>query len=219
MPNGNDQKRETDAGAPIALGQALALLSSRMDGLVTETIEAISARGIDAYELAPLMRLRDAARALEDIAALKPATAPQPNAAPGAATNAIRDDLNGGSGRDDRQGSLDASDNLLARASAIIDVMVHGGDDPEYAAQIITRQLLGVGITLPKIGGDARAWKRMHNWRNNLIHHKKAGPAWDAYCAFKDELATIPPEERLRRAVGDKLWDRRQDELHSQRPA
>ena len=210
MPNGNDQKRETDAGAPVALGQALALLSSRMDGLVTETIEAVSARGIDAYELAPLMRLRDATRALEDIAAIKPAVAPQPHDAPGAAP----DDT-----RDDRQGSLDASDILLARASAIIDVMVHGGDDPEHAAQIITRQLLGVGITLPKIGGDARAWKRMYNWRSNLIHHKRAGPAWDDYCAFKDELATIRPEERLRRAVGEKLWDRRQDEFRSQQPA
>ena len=219
MSNGNDQKQEMDAAAPAALRQALALLSSRMDGLVTETIEAVSARGIDAYELAPLMRLRDAARALEDIAAKKPAVAPQPHAAPDAAPDSFRNDSNGGGDRDDREGSLDASDIVLARASAIIDVMVHGGDNPEHAAQIITRQLLGVGITLPKIGGDTRAWKRMYNWRSNLIHYKRAGPAWDAYCAFKDELATIPPEERLRRAVGEKLWDRRQDEFQAQEPA
>lgn len=219
MPNGNDQKRETDAIAPTGLGQALSLLSSRMDELVAETIEAVSAQGIDVYDLAPLMKLRDTVRALEDIAAATSATAQESHQPPGVATDDIRYDLKDGYGRDGRRGSVEVSDNLLARASAIIDVMVHGGEDPEHAAQIITRQLLGVGIKLPEIGGDARAWKRMYNWRSNLIHYKRAGRAWDAYCAFKEELASIPPEERLRRAVGDKLWDRRQDEFYSQEQA
>ena len=88
---------------------------------------------------------------------------------------------------------------------------MQAGHAPEHAAQLITRQLLSVGIELPEAGGDARAWKRLFNWRNRLIHHTRSGPAWDAYCAFKEELADIPPDQRLRQAVGTKLWDRRQD--------
>ncbi len=105
---------------------------------------------------------------------------------------------------------MEASDAVLARASAIIDVLVQGGQTPEQASQVITRQLMAVGIQLPVSGGDARAWKRLLYWRNNLIHHKREGPAWDAYCAFKEQLGDIPPVERLSIATGEQLWDMRQ---------
>lgn len=104
----------------------------------------------------------------------------------------------------------------MARACAIVDLLVHGGDSPEHACQVITRQLLSVGIQLPESGGDARAWKRLMNWRNTLIHYKRAGPAWDVYCAFKEQLADIPPEMRIRMAVGERLWDQRQLEYSAQ---
>ncbi len=103
----------------------------------------------------------------------------------------------------------------MARASAIIDVLVQSGQSPETSAQTIARQLLSVGIELPESGGDVRAWKRILYWRNNLIHYKRAGYAWDVYCAFKEELADIPPDKRLRVAVGERLWDQRQQDLIS----
>lgn len=219
MPNGNDQKRETDARVPTELGQALSQLSSTMARLVTETMEAIGARGIDAYEFAPLIKLRDAVQALDDIATVRApqeGTTPQPAASQQAVAGNIQPVQYD---RDGRSGIVEASEHLLARASAVIDVMIQGGDEPEHAAQMLARQLLVVGIRLPEVGGDARAWKRLFNWRNNLIHHKRAGPAWDVYCAFRDELASIPPEQRLRSAVGDKLWDRRQEEFSSKETA
>jgi len=186
---------EQDAG----LEQTLSDLSASMEHLLTETMESLSLRGIDAYDLAPLMKLRDAIRILDGVAsAAPPALAPDK-----AGAHKL-----GHYGRDGWREDLEASENVLARASAIIDLLVLGGQSPEHAAQIITRQLLVVGIKLPSTNGDARAWKRLFNWRNSLIHYKRSGPAWDTYCSFKEELAAIPPDQRLRMAVGERLWDR-----------
>ncbi len=219
MSSRNDQTPVTDAPPHVALGTALSHLSSTMNKLVEQTIEAVTARGIDAYELAPLMKLRDAVRALDDIATdgkspgagiSPPAANPQPE------SSYDQHGQHNGEGRGD---TVEASEAVLARASAVIDIMVQGGDNPEHAAQMLARQLLVVGIKLPETGGDARAWKRLFNWRNHLIHHKRTGAAWQAYCAFKEELAEIPPDERLRRAVGEKLWDRRHEQVSSQATA
>ena len=205
-----------------------------MDRLVAETIDSLAARGIDAYDLAPLMKLRDAVRALDGVTTSPSQSAQASPAAPAqdqqqaapaapppqpAALGNANPEMLGRYGRDGRRGAVVASDNLLARASAIIDVMVQGGQTAEHACQIITRQLLAVGIKLPESGGDARAWKRLHNWRNNLIHYKRSGRAWDAYCAFKEELADIPPDQRLRVAVGERMWDLRQQDYAGQETA
>ena len=220
MLNRNDQKPEMDARTSAELGAALSQLSSTMDKLVTETIEAVGVRGIDAYELTPLMKLRDTVRALTGIAAVREPredAMPQPAANPQAAADYSQQHAH--FTNDARGNTVEASEHLLARASAVIDVMIQGGDDPEHASQMLARQLLIVGIKLPEAGGDARAWKRLFNWRSNLIHHKRAGPAWDIYCAFKEELERIPPEERLRRAVGERLWDRREIEFSGKESA
>ncbi|GBE44425.1 MAG TPA: hypothetical protein ENH05_03000 [Rhizobiales bacterium] len=178
--------------------------------LVEETIRTLYERGVAAVDLAPLVKLHDAVKAQN--AAQGACAKPEAHAA-----------ITGGSGelsghydRDGRRGELEASDDVMARAGAIIDVLVQGGDTPEHAAQVITRQLLAAGIHLPISGGDARAWKRLLNWRNNLIHYKREGFAWDAYCSFKEKLAHIPPEDRLRLAIGERLWDLRNREIPAQ---
>ena len=178
--------------------------------LVEETIRTLYDKGIAAIDLAPLVKLHEAVKAQN--AAQGTSARPESHAeAPGGPGESHRH-----YGRDGRRGELEASDDIMARASAIIDVLVQGGDTPEHAAQVITRQLLAAGIQLPVSGGDARAWKRLLNWRNNLIHYKREGFAWDAYCSFKEELAHIPPEDRLRLAVGELLWDQRDQEVAAQ---
>lgn len=148
-------------------------------------------------------------------AAMAPQVPHAPSTSAGGAWN--RNSEQGGVyDREGRRGEMKASEDLLARASAIVDLLVQSGDSPEHACQAITRQLLSVGIQLPESGGDARAWKRLMNWRNSLIHHKRSGPAWDAYCAFKEQLAHIPPEKRIQMAVGERLWDQRQVEFSAQ---
>lgn len=198
-------------------------LSAGLDKLVTETVESLAERGIEADELAPLMELRRVVRSLDAVVPATQAPATPSNAAAAPKLFAAQTEpaykLGTAPPSDKRRDSVEASTNLLARASAIIDVMVQSGQTPEHAAQIITRQLLSVGIKLPEYGGDARAWKRLYHWRNTLIHHKRNGQAWDAYCAFRDELASIPPDQRLRQAVGGRLWDQRQENLAGQETA
>ena len=184
-------------------------------GLVEETIRTLYDKGIAAADLAPLVKLHDAVKALSapSAAPVNPAVPAIPAAPATGAGHRASSRPTGPYDREGRRGEVKASEDLMARASAIIDVLVQSGQTPDHSAQTIARQLLSVGIELPESGGDARAWKRMLYWRNNLIHYKRAGYAWDVYCAFKEELAGIPPDRRLRVAVGERLWDQRQEEL------
>ena len=192
-------------------------------GLVEETIRTLFDKGIAAADLAPLVKLHDAVKTPSAPSAAPAApAAPAIPAAPAvfAGQPAPPEHLSthqpsGPYDRDGRRGEVKASEDLMARASAIIDVLVQSGQSPDHSAQTITRQLLAVGIQLPESGGDARAWKRLLNWRNQLIHYTRAGHAWDVYCRFKEELAHIPPDTRLRMAVGERLWDQRQLECSS----
>lgn len=203
--------------------------------LVEQTIRTLYDKGIAMADLAPLVKLHDAVREKtaplpasappQEQAQMPPVTpppAPPPTTQPAPVSTdskvgwAAETDVSESYDRDGRRGELKASEELMARASAIIDLLVHSGHSTEHAAQVITRQLLSVGIQLPECGGDARAWKRLDNWRNNLIHYKRSGPAWDAYCAFKEQLAHIPPDKRLQVAVGERLWDQRKAEYSSQ---
>lgn len=199
--------------------------NKELASLVEQTIKTLYDKGIAAIDLAPLVKLHDAVKSMDQ--PLQAGVTPLPQAGASTAidhpyadspaanwtentkTSSIYD-------RDGRRGEVKASEDLMARASAIIDLLVHSGDSPEQACQVITRQLLSVGIQLPESGGDARAWKRLMNWRNTLIHYKRAGHAWDVYCAFKEQLADIPPEKRIRMAVGERLWDQRQMEYSAQ---
>jgi hypothetical protein len=192
--------------------------SQDLAGLVEQTIRTLYDKGIAAADLAPLVKLHDAVKtpsapsaapAAPAVSAM-PAPPPPPAAGQPAAT-----EPSGPYDRDGRRGEVKASEDLMARASAIIDVLVQSGQTPDHSAQTVTRQLLAVGIQLPECGGDVRAWKRLLNWRNQLIHYTRAGQAWDDYCAFKEQLAHIPPDKRLRVAVGERLWDQRQIEYSS----
>lgn len=209
-----------------------------LEQLVEQTIRTLYEKGIAAIDLAPLVKLHETVKTLdlapssetapqpggayparESMPQNPAAVAPQPPVPPSAPAGGAwngNGDQGGIYNREGRRGEMKASEDLLARASAIIDLLVQSGDSPEHASQVITRQLLSVGIQLPECGGDARAWKRLMNWRNTLIHYKRSGPAWDVYCAFNEQLAHIPPEKRIQMAVGERLWDQRQLEFSAQ---
>ncbi|MGA7457550.1 MAG: hypothetical protein WBW51_09590, partial [Methyloceanibacter sp.] len=57
---------------------------------------------------------------------------------------------------------------LLARVSALIDLLIKAGSGEAEAAQIIMRRLVAAGIPALKQGGDARGWKRLLEWRDDL---------------------------------------------------
>lgn len=194
----SEPSNPADSQRHAQLKAAMAQLSSAMERLVGDTMDSLSARGIDPAELESLLELRDTIRALHGVADDAGEVLPSTPASPEAPQ-----------AHEKRSGTTVASEDLLARASAAMDVLVQSGQTPEHAAQLLTRQLLGIGVVLPESGGDARAWKRLFTWRENLIHRKRSGPAWDAYRAFKRALAEIPAEDRLRRVAGERLWDLR----------
>ncbi len=101
------------------------------------------------------------------------------------------------------------SDILLARLSAMIDLLIKGGHDEAEAAQLVTRRMLAAGVPPPEKGGDARGWKRLLLWRENLSHGIGSREARDEYRDFSREIETIPASERLQRVFDERLWDRR----------
>jgi len=110
--------------------------------------------------------------------------------------------------RERRRGSP-PSTTLLARASVLIDLLVKAGQDEPGAAQTAMRQLMAAGVPAPARGGDSRGWRRLLDFRRNLLLGGGPEEAQYEYQTFAHELENIPPAERLSRVVEEKLWDRR----------
>jgi len=110
--------------------------------------------------------------------------------------------------RERRRGSS-PSPVLLARAAAVIDLLVKGGHDESEAAQMVMRRLMAASVPAPTQGGDARGWRRLLEWRNTLLHGYGSEEAKLEYRAFAHELEAIPPAERIKRVLDERLWDRR----------
>jgi hypothetical protein len=109
----------------------------------------------------------------------------------------------------ERRHSAAPSSILLARAAAVIDLLVKSGQDESEAAQTVMRRLVAAGVPAPTQGGDARGWRRLLEWRNSI--HQGFGPedAKYEYRTFAREIEAIPPAERVSRVLDERLWDRR----------
>lgn len=108
-----------------------------------------------------------------------------------------------------RRKRLPPSESLLARASAVIDLLIKAGSDEAEAAQIFMRRLMTAGIPPPQKGGDARGWRRLLEWRTDLGNGLVSEEARQEYLNFAREIEAIPANERVRRVLDERLWDRR----------
>ena len=104
------------------------------------------------------------------------------------------------------------SEELLARASAVIDLLIKAGHEEAEAAQIVMRRLMAMGVPPPRQGGDARGWRRLLEWRTELGHGLVSQEAQAEYKDFSREIEAIPAQERVKRVLDDQLWDRRRRE-------
>jgi hypothetical protein len=114
-----------------------------------------------------------------------------------------------GQGSANRRKRKPPSDILLARLSVVIDLLVKAGYDDAEAAQLLTRRMLAAGVPPPQQGGDARGWRRLLEWRENLSHGIGSADAKDEYRDFTRDIEGIPATERLSRVLDEQLWDRR----------
>jgi hypothetical protein len=112
-------------------------------------------------------------------------------------------------GEDRRQGDTDASPHMLARVSAVIDLLTAAGFSQEHAAQILTRQMLSQRLKLPLTGGDPRGWRRVHLWRQRFLATGRESPQWAMYVSFKEELLMTFGTGLAHAAVRNPIWDRR----------
>jgi hypothetical protein len=103
------------------------------------------------------------------------------------------------------------SDTLLARASAVIDLLIKAGYDESKAAQTVMRLLMAAGVPAPLKGGDARGWRRLLEWRASLVHGTVSPEARAEFEDFTQEIEAIPAQERVKRVLDDQLWDRRRE--------
>jgi hypothetical protein len=101
------------------------------------------------------------------------------------------------------------SEVFLARVAAVVDLLVKAGAEEGEAAQIVMRWLLAAGVPAPAQGADARGWKRLLAWRQRLSHGHVSDAAREEYREFTRQLDAIPASERVRRALDERLWDRR----------
>ena len=109
----------------------------------------------------------------------------------------------------DRRRGTSPSPVLLARAAVVIDLLVKAGQDESEAAQTVMRRLVLAGVPAPTQGGDARGWRRLLEFRNTLVQGFGPETARLEYQAFGREIEAIPPAERVKRVLDQKLWDRR----------
>jgi hypothetical protein len=101
------------------------------------------------------------------------------------------------------------SDMLLARACALIDLLIKAGQDENQAAQTVMRLLMASGVPAPLKGGDARGWRRLLECRADFVHGIGSPEAIAEYQDFTREIEAIPPQERVKRVLDTQLWDRR----------
>ncbi len=152
---------------------------------VAGLVDHLKGKGMTERDLAPLSDLRDALRS-------------------GGASYGSDDGQ-----LDARTGNTEPSAEILARASAVIDVLMSDGKTEEQAAQSVTRKLIIGGINPPSSGGDSRGWMRLARWRRNLLNGLKPAEAKAEYEGFLASLQEIPVEQRLDRVLTERLWDRR----------
>ncbi|MEM7397405.1 MAG: hypothetical protein AAF354_00545 [Pseudomonadota bacterium] len=109
----------------------------------------------------------------------------------------------------DRRRKAPPSAALLARAAAVIDLLVKDGHGDEGAAQKVMRHLLLAGVPAPTRGGDSRGWHRLLEYRNTLLQGGGSDEAHAEYVAFRRDLNDIPATQRVNEALTERLWDRR----------
>jgi diguanylate cyclase (GGDEF)-like protein len=107
----------------------------------------------------------------------------------------------------ERRKSAPPSDALLARISAIIDLLVTSGLSQEGAAQLMIDRMISAGVHVPN--AESAPWKDLLAWGADL----RNGAAWEdvirEYKEFAALIEAIPPHERVDRVLQDELWDRR----------
>ena len=113
----------------------------------------------------------------------------------------------------ERRRRRSASDQVLARGCAVIDLLVRSGYGEAHAIKAVATRMQAADILSPDKDSDVRDWKWLDRWRGNLL----GGRASEAACAEYRLCARQLEGTPARTAIDDELWDRRRVRQSSSR--
>lgn len=109
----------------------------------------------------------------------------------------------------ERRNRLPASDELLARVCAVIDLLIASGLSEDVAAQTMSQKMLAAGIPAPK-NGKVSSWEEsLLAWRAASRNGTGTEDALREYRKVVAAIESIAPHERVESVLENELWDRR----------
>ena len=98
------------------------------------------------------------------------------------------------------------SDQILARSCAVIDLLIRSGYSDAQAIHAVTNRMLALDIS-PSCGkgADVTGWRRLKQWRANLLEGVASEAAQAEYYLLARQLKGQFAREVLEKG----LWDRR----------
>jgi diguanylate cyclase (GGDEF)-like protein len=109
-----------------------------------------------------------------------------------------------------------ASEGLLARVCAVIDLLIASGFGEETAVQILAQKMVSAGIPLPK-NTQCEKWDDyLTAWRTAFQEGVASGQASVEYRNVIAAINSVPPNDRLDCVLESDLWNRRRALLRGQ---
>lgn len=105
----------------------------------------------------------------------------------------------------ERRRRRSASEQVLARGCAVIDLLIRSGYGEAHAIKAVATRMQATDILSPDKADDVQDWKWLERWRDNLL----GGRASEAACAEYRLCARQLEGTPARTTIDEELWDRR----------
>jgi len=112
--------------------------------------------------------------------------------------------------RRDRRKRQPASDALIARVCAVIDLLIASGLDEEAACEAMAQRLIVADLPLPRDREKTSSWpKHLREQGEFLRNAVPTKEATSEYESVVTAIGAIAPHERVRWVLENDVWDRR----------
>jgi diguanylate cyclase with GGDEF domain len=109
-----------------------------------------------------------------------------------------------------------ASEGLLARVCAVIDLLIASGFGEETAVQVLAQKMVSAGIPFPKNAQSEKWDDYLMAWRTAFLEGIASDQASVEYRNAIAAINSIPPNDRLDCVLESDLWNRRRALLRRQ---
>lgn len=113
----------------------------------------------------------------------------------------------------ERRRGQPASDGLLGRVCAVIDLLVASGLSEEIAIQTMAQRVASAGIPFPQSGQLVKWGDYLGAWRAAFREGAVSSGAMEEYRTVVSAISSIPPQSRVDCVLENDLWNRRRTAL------